>query len=200
MASVSTEEIKKLRETTGVSVMECKKALEEAEGDMEKAQVILRKKSSAAAAKKADRELGAGTVASYIHASKDVGAMVVLSCETDFVSKNPEFEALAYDIALHITASAPEFISRTQVTDEATQAAREVFAKEAADKPERCGQRSSRERWTASSLRKCSSSSPSSRTRRRPSKTSLRRRPRSSVSALRSVTWCAFRHASYSLQ
>ncbi|NBD73582.1 elongation factor Ts [Patescibacteria group bacterium] len=136
MASVSTDEIKKLREATGVSVMECKKALEEAEGDMEKAQVLLRKKSSAAAAKKADRELGAGTVASYIHASKDVGAMVVLSCETDFVSKNPEFEALAYDIALHVTASAPEFISRTQVTDEATQAAREVFEKEAADKPE----------------------------------------------------------------
>lgn len=136
MASVSTDEIKKLRESTGVSVMECKKALEEAEGDMEKAQVLLRKKSSAAAAKKADRELGAGTVASYIHASKDVGAMVVLSCETDFVSKNPEFEALAYDIALHVTASAPEFISRTQVTDEATQAAREVFEKEAADKPE----------------------------------------------------------------
>ncbi len=135
MATVTTEDIKKLRETTGVSVMECKKALEEAEGDMEKALVILRKKSSASAAKKADRELGAGTVAAYIHVSKDVGALVVLASETDFVSKNPEFAALAYDIALHITASSPEFISREQVTDEATQAAREVFEKEAEDKP-----------------------------------------------------------------
>lgn len=134
--AVTTEEIKSLREKTGLSVMECKKALEEANGDMEAAMIVLRKKSSAAAAKKSDRALGAGIVAAYVHSSKDVGAMVLLSSETDFVAKNPEFGALAYDIALHAAATSPEFISRQEVTPEATAKAREVFEREAADKPE----------------------------------------------------------------
>jgi elongation factor Ts len=133
---VGTEQIKELRDRTGVSVMECKKALEEADGDMDKALVILRKKSGDTAAKKSDRTLGAGTVAAYIHASKDVGAMVALSCETDFVAKNPEFAELAYQIAMHAAATNPLFISSDQVTDEDLKAAREVFEKEAADKPD----------------------------------------------------------------
>lgn len=134
--AITTDQIKDLRNRTGVSVMECKKALEEAEGDMEKAIVLLRKKSSAAAEKKSDRELGAGTVASYIHASHDVGALVLLSSETDFVSKNEEFEKLAYDIAMHAAATNPMFVKREQVQDEDLKAAREVFEKEAADKPQ----------------------------------------------------------------
>lgn len=133
---VSTDQIKELRARTGVSVMECKKALEEAEGDMEKALVVLRKKSSRAAEKKADRTLGAGAVAAYIHSSGDIGTMVLLSSETDFVSKNEDFRKVAYEIALHATATNPAFISRSQVTENDMRAAKEVFEKEAEDKPE----------------------------------------------------------------
>ena len=92
---------------TGVSVMQCKKALTEAGGDLEKAKVILKKHSAASAEKKADRTLAAGIIGTYIH-DGTVGAMVVLSCETDFVAKNPEFGALAREIAMQITAMDPE--------------------------------------------------------------------------------------------
>lgn len=136
MAAVTTETIKELRDMTGLSVMECKKALEETDGDKEKALVVLRKKSSAAAEKKADRSLGAGVVQAYIHGSKDVGAMVKLHCETDFVAKNEEFIALAYDIAMHAAATNPSFVSRDDVKEEDVATAREVFEKEAAGKPE----------------------------------------------------------------
>jgi len=104
---VTADQIKELREKTGISVAECKKALVEAGGDMEKATAILREKSAASAAKKADRELGAGAVSAYVHTSAQVGAMVLLSSETDFVSKNEEFVALARDIAMHVSAMNP---------------------------------------------------------------------------------------------
>lgn len=133
---ISTEQVKALRERTGLSVMECKRALEEANGDEEKAVVILRKKSAASAEKKADRTLGAGRVSAYIHTNKEIGAMVMLSSETDFVAKTDEFLKLAYDIAMHAAATNPEFINREEVTEEATRVAKEVFEKEAADKPE----------------------------------------------------------------
>ena len=87
--------------------MECKKALVAAEGDMDKALAVLRERSAAMAEKKQDRELGAGTVAAYVHSTGQVGAMVVLSSETDFVSKNEEFVALARDIAMHVSAMKP---------------------------------------------------------------------------------------------
>ena len=87
--------------------MECKKALEEAQGDMAKALEVLAARATAAAGKKSDRALGAGVVASYIHNTGQVGAMVLLSCETDFVSKNEEFMAVARDIAMHISAMRP---------------------------------------------------------------------------------------------
>ncbi len=99
--------VKELREKTGISVMECKKALTEAGGDMDKALAVLRERSIAMAGKKSDRELGAGTVGSYVHNSAQVGAMVVLNSETDFVSKNDEFVALARDLAMHISAMQP---------------------------------------------------------------------------------------------
>lgn len=103
--------IKSLREETGVSVMQCKKALEEAGGDMEAARKVLAEKSAAAAEKKADRELGAGTVAAYVHGNGATGAMVALMCETDFVSNNEEFKTLGKDIAMHVTAMAPESVA-----------------------------------------------------------------------------------------
>ncbi|HEV7449003.1 MAG TPA: elongation factor Ts [Candidatus Paceibacterota bacterium] len=105
--AITTEQIKELRDKTGVSVSECKKALEESAGDMEKALAFLQERAAAAVGKKADRTLGAGTVAAYVHSNKQVGAMVYLACETDFVSKNEEFVALAYDIAMHISAMRP---------------------------------------------------------------------------------------------
>ena len=132
----STELIKQLRDETGVSIMQCKRALEEAGDDIEKAKVTLRKISAQVAAKKADRELGAGAVQAYIHAGNSVAGVVILACETDFVSKNEEFVKIAYDIAMHVAATAPEFVSREHVTEDAVAAARAVFEEEAADKPE----------------------------------------------------------------
>lgn len=125
------DEIKKLRDVTGVSVMQCKKALDEAGGDMEKAIVILRKIAAAGAGKKSDRTLGAGITAAYTHAGGQVVGAIILGCETDFVARNPEFGALAYDIAMHVAAMQPQFISKEQVKDEDVKAAREVFEKEA---------------------------------------------------------------------
>lgn len=101
------DEIKALRDETGLSIMECQKALEEAGGDKTKAIEILKSKGAAVAAKKSDRNLGAGAVVSYIHASGTIGAMLELLCETDFVAKNPEFKARGYDIAMHIAAMNP---------------------------------------------------------------------------------------------
>jgi elongation factor Ts len=105
--TISTEDIKALREETGLSINECKKALEEAGGDREKAKEILKAKSAEAAAKKGERTLGAGAVAAYIHTSGTVGVMVELSCETDFVAKNDEFKTTARDIAMHVSAMNP---------------------------------------------------------------------------------------------
>jgi elongation factor Ts len=132
----TTEEIKALRDETGVSVMQCKKALEEAGGDVEKAKIILRKASAAIAAKKGDRTLAAGTAAAYVHAGGSVVGAVVLASETDFVSKNKEFEKLAYDIAMHVAAMDPKWKSRDEVRDEDVRAAREVFQGEVANLPE----------------------------------------------------------------
>ena len=136
MAAITTEQVKELRDKTGISVMQCKKALEEAGGDMEKALIILRKKGADIAAKKSDRALGAGTVAAYIHSTGTVGAMVELVSETDFVSKNEEFKALAYDIAMHVAASRPEFLTKDEIDETARKNATEVFQKEVEGKPE----------------------------------------------------------------
>lgn len=131
-----SEDLKALRDATGVSIMQCKKALEEAGGDMEKAKVILRKASAAIATKKADRELGAGVAAAYVHAGGTVVGAVILACETDFVSKNEEFSKLAYDIAMHVAAMKPQFKTREDVKDADIRAAKEVFTQEAANVPE----------------------------------------------------------------
>jgi len=132
---ITSAQIKELRDQTGISVMQCKKALEEAGGDMEKALIILKKKRSEAADKKSDRTLGAGTVGSYVHNTNEVAALVLLSCETDFVSKNEEFLSLARDIAMHVAALNPKFISRAEIDAETIKKAKEVFSAEVIDKP-----------------------------------------------------------------
>lgn len=132
---ITTEQVKALRDSTGISVMQCKKALEEAGGDSEKALIILRKKGGDIAAKKSGRTLGAGVIAAYIHGTGSVGAMVELSCETDFVAKNEEFKTLARDIAMHVAASNPSYLKAEDITEDAKAKAREVFAKEVEGKP-----------------------------------------------------------------
>ncbi len=107
MSDISAASIKALREETGLSVMQCRKALEDANGDATKAKELLAKQGAVIAAKKGDRTLGAGAVVSYIHATGTIGVMLELSCETDFVAKNPEFKQVAYDIAMHISAMRP---------------------------------------------------------------------------------------------
>ena len=136
MVDITTDMVKALRDETGVSVMQCKKALTEAGGDMEKAKVMLRKASAAIATKKADRSLGAGVVSAYVHAGAQVAGVVVLQSETDFVSKNEEFGELAYDIAMHVAAMNPKFISRDDVKEADIKAAREVFTEEVQKVPE----------------------------------------------------------------
>ncbi|MBI2610864.1 elongation factor Ts [Candidatus Kaiserbacteria bacterium] len=134
--AITTDVVKQLRDETGVSVMQCKKALEEAGGDVEKAKVILRKISALIASKKADRRLGAGVAAAYTHGGGTVVGAVVLACETDFVSKNQEFQKLAYDLAMHVAAMNPQFRSRDDVTEGDLKAAHAVFADEVAKIPE----------------------------------------------------------------
>ncbi len=132
---ITSAQLKELRDTTGISVMQCKKALEEAAGDMEKARIILQRKGGEAAQKKSDRELGAGAIGAYVHSTNEVSALVLLACETDFVSKNEEFVKLAREIAMHVAAQNPLFISRNEVSEEELQKAKEVFAAEVVGKP-----------------------------------------------------------------
>lgn len=133
---ITSAQLKELRDKTGISVMQCKQALEEAEGDMEKAVIILKKKRKEAADKKSDRDLGAGSVGMYMHNTNEVAAMVLLASETDFVSKNEEFVKLANEIAMHVAATDPKYISKEEIPVEAVEKAKEVFAPEVEGKPE----------------------------------------------------------------
>lgn len=127
---ISMDMVKALRDETGVSIMQCKKALEDASGDRDKALMALRKKSGDIAAKKGDRTLGSGVVSAYIHANGSVGAMLELSCETDFVAKNPEFKQLAYDIAMHVAALNPEYLRVEDIDETAKEKAKAFFQEE----------------------------------------------------------------------
>ncbi len=133
---ITTEQIKELRDQTGISIMQCKKALEEAGGDMEKAIVILRKKSGELSAKKADRKFNSGIIGSYVHANGSVASMVELNCESDFVANNDEFKALAKDIAMHVTATNPKFLSKNDISEADKKTAKEVFEADVKGKPE----------------------------------------------------------------
>jgi len=101
-------DVKKLREETGAGMMDCKKALDEADGDFQKAQEIVRERGLAKAEKKADRETNIGYIVSYVHANNQIGSMVEILCETDFVARNPEFQAMAKSVAMQIVAMDPE--------------------------------------------------------------------------------------------
>jgi elongation factor Ts len=131
MGAVTTEQVKELRELSGAGMMDCKRALEEANGDLQKAMEVLRKKGAATAAKRAGKEANQGVVEAYIHAGGRIGAMVELNCETDFVAKTPDFKALAHDIAMQIAAMSPRYISREQVEQPVVDKELEIYKTQA---------------------------------------------------------------------
>jgi elongation factor Ts len=128
--SISADLVKTLREKTGVGFMECKSALAEAKGDLEAAVTILRKKGLSASAKKAGRETKEGLIGCYVHNGK-IGVMVELNCESDFVARNTDFQALIHDIAMHIAASDPRFIRKEDVTEDVLAKEREIYQEQA---------------------------------------------------------------------
>ena len=136
MATISASDVKQLRETTGAGMMDCKKALAEADGDFDKAVELLRVKGQAKAAKRGEREAAEGAIASYIHANGKIGVLVEVNCETDFVARNEDFTEFARDIALHVAAAAPQYVSDEDVPEDAKDAERKIFEEQAADKPE----------------------------------------------------------------
>lgn len=115
--TITTADIKALRELTGAGIMDSKRALEEAGGDIERAQDILREKGIASAAKKSDRETEQGVIESYIHSGGRIGAMIEANCETDFVARTEDFKALAHDIAMQVAAMNPRFIDESEIPD-----------------------------------------------------------------------------------
>ena len=127
--------VKELRDRTNAGMMDCKKALTEANGNMEEAEKILRKKFNLAAGKKAGRETREGVIASYIHLGGKVGVLVEVNCETDFVAKNEIFRELVKDITLQIAAASPFYVSREEVPEKALQEEREVAAAQIKGKP-----------------------------------------------------------------
>ena len=135
MPDTSPALVKELRERTNAGMMDCKRALDEAAGDMAKAEELLRKKGIASASKKASRVAREGIVASYIHLQGKVGVLVEINCETDFVAKNEVFREFVKDITLHIAASHPLYVSREQVPDTLVQAEREIYAAQVTGKP-----------------------------------------------------------------
>ena len=135
---VTADMVKTLRQQSGAGIMDCKNALKETKGDIEEAITYLRKKGMAKADKKGDRDTGDGAIGSYIHAGNKIGVLVNLQCETDFVANTDEFKDLLKDIAMHIAAAKPRFISRDDVTQEVMDQEREIFAHQAREsgKPE----------------------------------------------------------------
>jgi len=130
-----TELIRALRARTGAGVMDCRTAVEQAGGDLEKAVELLRAKGLATALKKAGRTASEGLVEAYVHAGGRVGALVEVNCETDFVARTEEFKQLAHDMALQVTAAAPEYVSREAVPPDVVEKQRQEFAQELVGKP-----------------------------------------------------------------
>jgi elongation factor Ts len=136
MANYTAADVKKLRDLTGAGMMDCKKALAEAEGDMDKAIEILRVKGQAQAAKRGERTASEGVVASYIHANGKIGVLVEIDCETDFVAKNDDFKDFAREVALHVAAASPQYVSEEDVPEEDRERELRIFEEQAQDKPE----------------------------------------------------------------
>ena len=135
MAEVTAAAVKSLREKTGAGMMECKKALNEAEGSEDRAIEILRERGLASAKKKEGRVAAEGVVASYIHMGGKVGVLVEVNCETDFAARSEEFQQLVKDIAMHVAAAEPRYVSRNEVTGETLDKEREIARAQAKNDP-----------------------------------------------------------------
>jgi len=136
--AVSMEDVKKLREMTGAGVLDCKKALQEADGDFEKAIEILRKKGAATAVKKAARATNEGLIFSYVHFTGQIGVLLELNCETDFVARTDEFKELGNNLAMQVAAMAPRYVSIEDVPEEVIEKEKEIYREQLKDsgKPE----------------------------------------------------------------
>jgi elongation factor Ts len=130
---ITAEMVKELRQRTGIGVMECKKALKESKGDIEKAIVILRKKGYARAKDKMSRDTAEGIVGSYIHLNGKIGVLIEVNCESDFVSLNDEFKELVKNIAIHIAASAPEYLSSEDIPQEVLDEEKDIIREQFKD-------------------------------------------------------------------
>ena len=136
MAEFTAQDVKTLRDQTGAGMMDCKRALEESDGDIQKAIEILRVKGQAQAAKRGSRAASEGAVQSYIHANGKIGVLVEIDCETDFVARNDDFQAFARDIALHVAAANPQYVSEDEVPEDTKAAELRIYEEQAQDKPE----------------------------------------------------------------
>jgi elongation factor Ts len=132
--TISADMVKELREKTGAGLMDCKRALSESSGDMEKAVTVLRQKGLATAAKKASRTASEGVVGSYIHMDK-IGVLVEVNCETDFVARTPDFRELVKDVAMHIAASNPSYVSKEDVPGDIVEKEKEIYRSQVTNKP-----------------------------------------------------------------
>src|SRR5882724_8578610 len=139
MAEITAQLVKELRERTGAGMMECKKALVEANGDIPEAEVVLRKRGIASASKKASRLTRQGVIGTYIHPGAQLGVMVEVNCESDFVARTDDFQELVHDIAMQIAAADPQFVRKEEVTEEVLAKEREIYRARAANegKPEK---------------------------------------------------------------
>ena len=127
MATITADQVKKLRDQTGAAMMECKAALTEANGDLENATTILRKRGLASAAKKAGRTTSQGVVGSYIHLGGKVGVLVEINCESDFVARTDPFQTLVKEVAMHIAAADPKYVRREDVPAEVLEKERAIY-------------------------------------------------------------------------
>lgn len=133
---VSAEEVKKLRGKTGAGLMECKRALVEADGDPDKAMIILREKGLAKARSKSARETSEGVIVNYMHGQGRIGVLLEMGCETDFVARNEEFVQLARELAMQVAASNPLYVAPEDVPEDKLAVERAIYTQQCADKPE----------------------------------------------------------------
>jgi elongation factor Ts len=133
---ITAQDVKALRDRTGAGMMDCKRALTESDGDVDKAIELLRVKQGRRIEDRGERVASEGTIQTYVHHNAKIGVLVEVDCETDFVARNDDFVAFAREVAAHIAAAAPRWVSREDVPAEASDAERRIFEQEAADKPE----------------------------------------------------------------
>jgi len=133
---ISAQQVKELRDQTGAGLMECKRALQEAGGDAEKARMILREKGLAKASAKGGRQTGEGVIVSYVHGDGRIGVLLELACETDFVARNEEFRRLARELAMQVAAMAPQVVRPEDLPESVLEAERQLYRQQFSDKPD----------------------------------------------------------------